>query len=847
MSKRVVLKLDGNLEQGFQVTLEIGVEGELYFVEQSGRLPPAQNLATQLEQWQQDYRKLSRFTRIVLKNASTQLGALNYGEQIEICRQAAEALTQELRFWFGSASFSAIDKCLRTILSPHESIRVLIRTHDQRLHHLPWHHWDFVEDYTHAEVAFGTPISRRNVSQPSTSEGVRILAILGDSSGIDIEHDRQILENLPGAMVEFLVEPSLSEISQQLWEQRWNVLFFAGHSRTEANQGRIFINPQESLSIEDLKLGLRQSIAHGLKLAIFNSCDGLGLAYELEPLHLPQLIVMRQPIPDRVAQAFLKYLLRDYAGGQPFYLSVRRARERLQEAWEREFPCAGWLPVIFQNPVEIPPTWTNLLGQNDRSAASSVSPAAFSIPSSTTAISSTSSLLFSVAPPSANPFAARSLSLFQWLHFLPAKRAFRAVLIISIITTLMLTGVQASGVLQLLELKALDQMMVRRPPERPDPRILIVEVTEADIQAQKQRNEPMQRVSTSAQTYNQTFDVSLSDHSLKRILDVLLPYQPHVIGLDIYRDFAVLPDQPELAAYLRQQPIIAACKAGDFWDAEIPTIDPPPEVPADRTAFSDFQKDDDQVLRRQLLQMIPLKQRSTMPCRAVQSFSASIAFAYLRQQGITAQITPYDDLQLGSRTFQSLRSRQGGYQFLKAADKGVSQILLNYRATPEPAIHISMGELLDPQTQINPAYIKDKIVLIGVTAPGDDFWDTPYSLESEKQIPGVKIHAHMVSQLISAALDQRPLLWAWSPRAVFIWTFVWSFLSSILTWQLSKCKNIKRLLIYLVFTTVFASISLWVLCFCILLTGDWLPFVPALLAFIISSSITAIFSTFKSR
>jgi hypothetical protein len=93
-----------------------------------------------------------------------------------------------------------------------------------------------------------------------------------------------------------------------------------------------------------------------LKLAIFNSCDGLGLANELADLQIPQAIVMREPVPDRVAQKFLQHFLKYFSKGESFYLAVRQAREKLQ-GMEGEFPCASWLPVIFQNPAEKSLIW----------------------------------------------------------------------------------------------------------------------------------------------------------------------------------------------------------------------------------------------------------------------------------------------------------------------------------------------------------------------------------------------------------------------------------------------------------------------------------------------------------
>ena len=143
---------------------------------------------------------------------------------------------------------------------------------------------------------------------------------MGHRAGIDIDRDRSLLAALPDAAVTFLVEPHRSQLTDQLWNQPWDILFFAGHSETTAAQGRISINPTDHLTLEELTYGLRRAVAQGLQLAIFNSCDGLGLAHALAPLHLPHMIVMREPIPDPVAQAFLKSLPQPHPRRQAQYL-----------------------------------------------------------------------------------------------------------------------------------------------------------------------------------------------------------------------------------------------------------------------------------------------------------------------------------------------------------------------------------------------------------------------------------------------------------------------------------------------------------------------------------------------
>lgn len=222
-----------------------------------------------------------------------------------MCEQAAIDLKTAFNQWLLSDSFRSIrDKCIEQFSLPAQEIRVIIRTACQNLQRLPWHQWDLIERYDNVEIAISSPNAEYLVKNQTKNNKVRILAILGDSSGIDIEKDQKILENLKGADVTFLVEPKQEEINNYLWQQPWDILFFAGHSQTQQQSGRIYINRTESLTINNLKYGLVQAIKQGLQLAIFNSCDGLGLAWELQELNIPQVIVMGEPVPDLVAQAF---------------------------------------------------------------------------------------------------------------------------------------------------------------------------------------------------------------------------------------------------------------------------------------------------------------------------------------------------------------------------------------------------------------------------------------------------------------------------------------------------------------------------------------------------------------
>jgi CHASE2 domain-containing sensor protein len=433
MSKRVILKLDGYLEQGFKVTLEVGEEGHVHFTEATGFLAKNIELIQCLDLWQQNYRQILDNTRITLQKVKVQTNQLS---QIDTCRNLAQDLQTCFKYWLESAEFQNIEKRLREVLGQAEAIRVLIHTHDKRLRKLPWHLWEFIERYEQSEIAFSTAPGQISTVKPDKK--VRVLAILGSSEGIDIEADGQILKELPSAEVTFLVEPSPLQINDLLWEQSWDILFFAGHSETNDNQGRIYINRQDSLTLDQLKYSLRQAIKNGLQLAIFNSCDGLGLAYELEQLHLPQLIVMREPVPDKVAHEFLKNFLNAFARGDSLYVAERKARERLQ-GMEDQFPCASWLPIIFQNPTVVPPTWEKL----------------------------------------SNPDTSKKFRRWRQLGLLCAASA---------VVTGLVMGVRFSGMLEGLELPAYDQMMRMRPQEPPDNNFVIIKVTEDDFQLPEQKD-----------------------------------------------------------------------------------------------------------------------------------------------------------------------------------------------------------------------------------------------------------------------------------------------------------------------------------------------------------------------
>jgi branched-chain amino acid transport system substrate-binding protein len=363
MVRVVCLTLEGNLETGIRVACEWGEEDKRTEGRITSSLAPNPQIRQLYTEWQQRYRSLEEIYRNSrLKRRPP------YQTSQEECDRFANDLTHNLNQWLNSDSddFRRIRDKLVAELNRHSDVRVLIRTNDPLLQRIPWHRWDFWQQNSSTEIAIAP--ANHDVLPPITHRNrIRILAILGHSPEINIAIDEKLLQKLPNLDPAscFLKQPTRQQLENKLRDSiGWDILFFAGHSHSETNNetGRIYINDIESLTLEELKNALRNAIQNGLKLAIFNSCDGLGFANALADLHIPYSIVMREPVPDEVAHQFLQFFLQEFVREVSLNCAVRVARERL-ESLEDKLPYATWLPVIYQHPNARALTWKKMLKQ----------------------------------------------------------------------------------------------------------------------------------------------------------------------------------------------------------------------------------------------------------------------------------------------------------------------------------------------------------------------------------------------------------------------------------------------------------------------------------------------------
>jgi len=368
------------------------------------------------------------------------------------------------------------------------------------------------------------------------------------------------------------------------------------------------------------------------------------------------------------------------------------------------------------------------------------------------------------------------------------------------------------GILQSSELAALDQLFHLHPPEPIDDRIVIVEINEKDIQQARQWPIP--------------------DRDMAKLLEKLNSYQPRVIGLDIYRNLPVEPGHQEFIKVSQTLPNLIGIEK--LQDKMSPAVAPPPGLPQrQQVGFNNVVVDADGKVRRSLLYW-------HIQGKAHQSLALKLALAYLKAEDITpqqAQANP-QYLQLSHTVFRFFQPNDGGY--VGANDKGY-QILVNFRR-PTGFHQVSMADVL--ADRIDPNLLRDRIVLIGSTAPSlQDFFYTPLSstfTHEAQPISGVELHASFVSQILSTTLNGRPLIQVWSEPGEWLWIFGWSSLGSSIIWRLRwRWRTMVRqrptrfpqgtspqlALVGLLCATASLSGS----CYLAFLGGWWLPFVPSLL------------------
>jgi CHASE2 domain-containing sensor protein len=217
-------------------------------------------------------------------------------------------------------------------------------------------------------------------------------------------------------------------------------------------------------------------------------------------------------------------------------------------------------------------------------------------------------------------------------------------------------------------------------------------------------------------------------------------------------------------------------------------------------------------------------------CSTYYSFALQLAARYFKSKNIPITVQD-NNWQFGAVVVQRLSRNSSGYQNLD--DRG-NQSLIRYRHTLDPqqiARQVTVREVLN--SELKPDLVQGRVVLIGVTAPSiPDIHNTPYG-----RLRGLKVHAHMVSQMLSAVEDQRQFI-RWLPvRGEAIWILSWSLTGGLILWKFQKRSHQG-------FALGSMSFVLYSCCWFAFVQGVWIPLVPAAIALFLTSGTLTIATPF---
>ncbi len=390
---------------------------------------------------------------------------------------------------------------------------------------------------------------------------------------------------------------------------------------------------------------------------------------------------------------------------------------------------------------------------------------------------------------------ARRLAQRNTFHIRLGKRW---IIGITVSISCLIILLRCTGLLQQLEWNTLDRFIQNRPSVI-DSRVVIITIDEPDLQ--------------------QIGQYPIPDQVLAETLKKLKSYNPRNVGLDLYRDLPVNPGYDELMQIFETTPnLIGIEKFVGSKVAPSPVLDKLGQV-----GLADQVLDADGKVRRALLAVGSAKTKIRY------SLSLRLALNYLKSEGITPQPqknNPYH-IQLGKTVLIPFQSNNGGYV---NADTGGYQILLNYHGTIQNFDNFSITQLLNDR--IPPQAIQNRVVLIGSTAQSiNDLFQTPYSTNLfgfPQQMAGVTINANIVSQIISAALEGKPMLRVWWEPIEWLWILLWCGIGAVLSW---RWKSIK----IVVAAIIIAAGGLVGVCYLLFNFGWWIPVIPPILGLVIAA------------
>ncbi len=359
----------------------------------------------------------------------------------------------------------------------------------------------------------------------------------------------------------------------------------------------------------------------------------------------------------------------------------------------------------------------------------------------------------------------------------------------------------AQGWFEPLELGLLDRFFVLRASRSTvNDRVLVVTIDEQDIANMKQW--PM------------------SDRTLSRLVRNISEHEPASIGLDIYRNFPIEPGSEELIETFESLPNVfgAELVLGEGVESHQTLAE------LGQVAAIDLVVDADGRVRRGLLSVL------SPEGEVRQGLAATLALHYLDKRDIKIEAVENDEsgqtLRLGQSIINRFEGNDGGYVDM---DSGGYQVMMNYHDSYTQFASVSMTAVLNGE--LTDEMVRDRIVLVGSTAVSlNDLFYTP--VDGDMQVAGVYVHAHLLSQILRAALDGQPFLRTVPTYAEYLWVILWIAISVVASRSVLYSTSLKTNLPAWHIGARFVALSsgLCGLGYALFLAGWWLPIVLPLVS-----------------
>lgn len=246
-------------------------------------------------------------------------------------RTYAAGLAQSIADWL------ARPEChpLRQTLSDFPGVPLRLRLEGEQafaLERLPW------ELLTPDRPLWRLVLAERSIAKPrpQRSRRPRLLVVVGDAQGLNLQQDVQRLVELRRrgrSELQLLqgLDSSLVELRRQLLDAAgWDALIFLGHSEPDPNGGgRLHLGDGSWIAAAAFQRELNTAAENGLALALFNSCSGLDLARSSVAAGIDWALCFREPVPCHAASRAFSALLTDLEAGGDLFSATRQARQVL--------------------------------------------------------------------------------------------------------------------------------------------------------------------------------------------------------------------------------------------------------------------------------------------------------------------------------------------------------------------------------------------------------------------------------------------------------------------------------------------------------------------------------------